>query len=108
MHSIAWTQKILTFMSFTGECRQQKTHHACTIHEDGMRLLLWLDKETVTYAKISPILVNPRDIAGNTEDKKKKKEEGAILTFKMASFCGVFSNLLNRYIYFSSILYSVS
>ena len=24
MHSIAWTQKILTIMSKTGECRQQK------------------------------------------------------------------------------------
>ena len=29
MHSIAWTEKILTFMSLAGECRQQKhTQHA--------------------------------------------------------------------------------
>ena len=36
MHSIARTQKILAFMSRTGEYRQQKTHPACTIHEYGM------------------------------------------------------------------------
>ena len=35
MHSIAWTQKILTFMSSSGEGQQAK-HPACTIHEDGM------------------------------------------------------------------------
>ena len=39
MHSIARTQKILTFMSEMGECRQQKKqkkHAAYTIQEDGM------------------------------------------------------------------------
>ena len=36
MHSIARTQKILTFMSQIGECRKQKTHPACTTHQDGM------------------------------------------------------------------------
>ena len=43
MHSIAWTQKILTFMSKTGECLQQTHTQQCIIHEDGMRLPLWLD-----------------------------------------------------------------
>ena len=43
MHFIARTQKILTFMSLTGECRQQKhTQHApstkteCDYLNDGM------------------------------------------------------------------------
>ena len=29
-------------------------------------------KKTVTYAKISPKLVNPRDIAGNAEEEEEK------------------------------------
>ena len=36
MNSVARIQKTLSFMSCTGECRQQKTHPACTILEDGM------------------------------------------------------------------------
>ena len=32
-------------------------------------------KKTVTYAKISPKVVNPRDIPGGTQKKKKKKRE---------------------------------
>ena len=40
-----------------------KTHPACTIHKDGMWLPLWLDWKTVTYAKISPKMVNLREIA---------------------------------------------
>ena len=31
-----------------------KTHPACTFHQDGMWLPLWLDRKTVTDAKISP------------------------------------------------------
>ena len=31
-------------------------------------------KKTVTYAKISPKVVNPRDIAGERKKKKKKKK----------------------------------
>ena len=45
-----------------------KTHPACTILEDGMWLPLWLYFRKVTYAKISPKMVNPKDIAGNTEE----------------------------------------
>ena len=40
-----------------------KTHPACTIHKDGMWLPQWLDCKTVTYTKISPKMVNLRDIA---------------------------------------------
>ena len=42
MHSIARTQKILTFMSKMGECLQQTYTQQCFIHEDGIRLHLWL------------------------------------------------------------------
>ena len=41
-----------------------ETHLACTIHEDGMFGL-----KTVTYAKTSPKMVNPRGIAGNAEEE---------------------------------------
>ena len=42
------------------------------IHEDGMRLPLWVDEKNA-YTKVPPKKVNPRDIAGNTE-----KEEEAV------------------------------
>ena len=47
-----------------------KTHPACTTHEDGMWLLQWLDEKTVTYAKISPRVVNPRAIAGECRRRR--------------------------------------
>ena len=53
MHSIARTQKILTFMSETGECWQQKhTQHAPSTKTE-CDYLNGLTKQTVTYAKIS-------------------------------------------------------
>ena len=67
MHSIARAQKILTLMSWTGECRQQKSHLACTIYEEGMWLYRngWTKNRSHTIQK----KVNPRDIAGNAEEK---------------------------------------
>ena len=69
MHFITRTQKILTFMSWTGECRQQKhTQHApstkteCDYHNG------WIKKRSHTQKSL-PKVVNPRDIAG--EGKKK-------------------------------------
>ena len=54
-HFIARTQKILTFMSYTGECRQQKhTQHAPSTKTECDYLTGWIKKKTVTYAKISP------------------------------------------------------
>ena len=43
-----------------------KIHLACTIHEEGnVTTSIWLNiKKKVTYAKISPKMVNLRDIAG--------------------------------------------
>ena len=32
-------------------------------------------KKTVTYAKISPEMVSPRDIAGNAEEEEAKETE---------------------------------
>ena len=48
-----------------------KTHPACTIHEDGMWLPQWLDWNMVTYAKISPKMVNLRDIA--RENRRQRR-----------------------------------
>ena len=47
-----------------------KTHPPCTIHEDGMWLPQWLNWKTVTNAKISPKMVNPRGIATNAVEKE--------------------------------------
>ena len=45
VHSIAWTQKILTFMSLTGECRQQKhTQHAPSTKMEYDYLHGWIKK----------------------------------------------------------------
>ena len=52
-----------------------KTYPASTTHEDGMRLPLWLDYKTVTYAKISPKMMKPRGIA-EKEEEEEEEEEG--------------------------------
>ena len=73
MHSIAWAQKTLTFMSKSGECWQQKhTQRAPSIKTECDYLYGWI-KETVTYAKISPKMTNPRDIAG--EHRRKSGQQ---------------------------------
>ena len=62
MHFIAQTQKILTFMSQTGECRQQKhTQHAPSMKMECDYLNGWIKNHT---QKSHPKMVNPRDIAG--------------------------------------------
>ena len=64
MHFIARTQKILTFMSKTGECRQQKhTQHAPSMKTECDYLNGWIKKRSHTQ-KSHPKMVNPRDIAG--------------------------------------------
>ena len=51
MNSIAPTQKILTFMSYTGECHQQKhTQHAPSTKTECDYLNGWIEK-TVTYTQ---------------------------------------------------------
>ena len=63
MHSIAQTKKILTFISLTGGCQQQKhTQHALSTKTECDYLNGWIKKthkKTVTYQKISPKMVNP-------------------------------------------------
>ena len=75
MHFIARTQKILTFMSLTGECRQQKhTQHAPSTKTECYYLNGWIKKRSHTQ-KSHPKVVNPRDIAGERQKKKGKKPQ---------------------------------
>ena len=72
MHFIARTQKILTFMSWTGECRQQKhTQQAPSTKTECDYLNGWIKKRSHTQ-KSHPKVVNPRDIAGEREKNKTK------------------------------------
>ena len=64
MHFIARTQKILTFMSWTGECRQQKhSQHAPSTKTECDYLNGWIKKRSHTL-KSHP---------GERKKKKKKK-----------------------------------
>ena len=77
MHSIARTQKILTFMSLTGECRQQKhTQHAPSTKTECGYLSGWIKKRSPSQ-KISPKMVNPSDIAW--EQEGEEEQEGICL-----------------------------
>ena len=70
MHIIPRTQKILTFMSQTGECRQQKhTQHAPPTKTECDYLNGWIKKRSHTQ-KSHPKVVNPRDIAGECTKKR--------------------------------------
>ena len=52
MHSITRTQKILTFMSCTGECQQQKhTQHAPSMKMECDYLYRWTNKQSPTSPK---------------------------------------------------------
>ena len=70
MHSVARAEKILTFMTLTGEYWQQKhTQHAPSTNTECDYLNGWIKKKKkkkkpVTYSKISPKMLNPKDIAG--------------------------------------------
>ena len=71
MKSIAQTQKILTFMSWTGECRQQKhTQHVPSTETECDYLYGWIKEKTFTYTKISQKKVSPKDLAGNAEEEE--------------------------------------
>ena len=74
-HSIAQTQKILIFVSLTGECQQQNIlsmHLPRRWNVTASVISLW-DSKTVTYAKISPKMVNPRDIPGKAEEEELRE-----------------------------------
>ena len=73
MHFIARTQKILTFMSQTGECRQQKrTQHAPSMKMECDYLNGWIKKRSHTQNS-HPKVVNPRDVAGERTKNKKNQ-----------------------------------
>ena len=84
MYSIAQTQKFLIFMSYTGECRNKNTP---SMHHPQRRnvTISMVASKTVTYAKISPKLVNPRDIAEHTEEDVGSSS----LPLHVCSFCVV-------------------
>ena len=74
MHSIAQTQKNLTFMSYTGECWQQKrTQHLppmkmeCGYHNG------WIKKQSHTQ-KSHPKSGEPQRYSWGKQPKKKKKK----------------------------------
>ena len=48
--------------------------------------------KTVTFAKISPKMVNPRDLAGNAEEEEeyRSSSEGSWNSFVLFCFCFVF------------------
>ena len=76
MHFIEQTQKILTFMSLTGECRQQKhTQHAPSTKTECDYLNGWTKKTGHIRKNLTQKVVNPRDIAGERKTKKPKKNE---------------------------------
>ena len=75
MHFIARTQKILTFMSLTGEYRQQKhTQHAPSMKTECDYLNGWIKKRSHTQ-KSHPKMVNPRDKAGERKKKTTTKKK---------------------------------
>ena len=75
MHFITRTQKILTFMSSTGECRQQKhTQYAPSTKTECDYLNGWIKKRSRTQ-KSHPKVVNPRDTARERKKKTKKQKK---------------------------------
>ena len=58
------------WVSWMGECQQRKhTQHAPFTKMECDYLYGWI-KKTVTYAKISSKIMNPRDNAGSAEEEK--------------------------------------
>ena len=53
MHFIARTQKILTFMAYTGECGNKSTHSTHHPRRRNLTILMVGFKKTVTYTKVS-------------------------------------------------------
>ena len=92
MHSFARTQKILTFMSSTGECWQQKdTQHAPSTETERDYPIGWINKK-VTYAKIAPKMLNPRDIAGERRRIRRRKKKNLSLQNSIFQNLGVSSS----------------
>ena len=61
-----------------GNKNTPSTHHPRK--RNVTTLMVGLKKKPVTYAKISPKMVNPRDIAGERQKKKKKKKKSNIIS----------------------------
>ena len=75
MHSIVQTNPDIHVLA--GECWQQKhTQHAPSIKTECDCLNGWIKK--VTYAKISPKMVNPRDIARERRRRRRRRRKKLI------------------------------
>ena len=90
MHFITRTQKILTFTSWMGECRQQKhTQHAPSTKMECDYLNGWIKKWSHTQ-KSHPKMVNPRDIAGERKQTNIHMfSDGLPSTISLAWWVGV-------------------
>ena len=88
MHAISRTQKILTFMSWTGECQQQQnTQHAPSTKTECDYRYGWIISRPHTQ-KSHPKKVNPRDIAGNAEEgEDMTRYEGSRVNYANGNNC---------------------
>ena len=70
MHSVTWTQKILTFISETGELWQRKhTQHAPSTKTKCDYLNGWIKKWSHICKNLTK-MVKPRDIAGERRRRR--------------------------------------
>ena len=86
MHFILQSQKILTFMSCKTRGNADNKNTPCMHHPRRRNmttpLVRFKNKQTVTYTKISPKMVNSRYISGKAEKKRKKKAMTVTVSIK--------------------------
>ena len=59
---------------------KKDTQHAPSTKTERDYVNGWIKEKKATYAKISPKMVNPRDLAGNTKEEEEDEEEEAYFT----------------------------
>ena len=79
MHSIVRTQRSSHSCPRRVNAGNKNTQHAQSTKTECDYLYEWI--KTVIYGKISPKMVNPRDMVGNIEEKYKKKYKNCISEF---------------------------
>ena len=98
MHFIARTQKILTFMSWMGECRQQKhTQQAPSTKTECDYLNGWIKKRSHTQ-KISPKSGEPQRYSWGTQNKKQKQKKNPHSIKSVSRVSDQIGIFLQRYI----------
>ena len=108
MHFIARTRRILTFMSWTGECRQQEhTQQAPSMRTECDYLSGWIEKRSYTQ-KSHPKVVNPRDTAGERKKNQKKNQNNWVLRVKLLlSWFSTSKSPNNRVILFKEVRWQI-